>query len=266
MPPSRLASLAVLCASALLAGGCSMWGFGDEEPETTATTVRPAATAPSAPSASTKSLPSDSTAVASTAVVASTEPKEGEVDVRRYLGPNYCPELRVVNGAELMRQYERGHEEDAKYVIWQASIGKTARECLWDLQGGLTLKVGVSGRLISGPKGGAATIPVPIKIAVVKNKEAVLATEKFTIDTAIPAAGAGVFTQVKDILVPSPGQDRDYIIFVGLDVSDWDELSGTVAPVAVVEEPPPLEEPPPAPPQPTTPKELPVPDDGFVLQ
>jgi hypothetical protein len=276
MRPSRLAGLAVVCVSAFVAGGCSMWGFGDEEPETTATTARPAITSPSAPStepstpsAATTELPSDSTAVASATVVASAEPKEGEVDVRRYLGPNYCPELRVVNGAELMRQYERGHEEDAKYVIWQASVGKTARECLWDLQGGLTLKVGVSGRLISGPKGGAATIPVPIKIAVVKNKEAVLATERFTVDTAIPATGSGVFTQVKDILVPSPGQDRDYIVFVGLDVGDWDELSGTIAPVAVVEEPPPLpplEEPPPAPAEPTTPKELPVPDDGFVLQ
>jgi hypothetical protein len=269
MPPLRPAGLAIVCASALLASGCSMWGFGDDAPETTATTPRPASTA--MPSSASAESPPGSTAATPTAstAVASTEPQEGEIDVRRYLGPNYCPELRVVKGAELMREYERGHEDDPKYIIWQASVGKTARECLWDLQGGLTLKVGVSGRVISGPKGGAATIPVPLKIVVVKNKEAVLAAERFTIDSAIPAAGSGVFTQVKDVLVPSPGEDRDYIIFVGLDVEDWDELSGTVAPVAVVEEPPPLppiEEPPPAPPEPTTPKELPTPPDGFVLQ
>jgi hypothetical protein len=267
MPPLRPATLAILCASALLTSGCSMWGFGDEEPETTATTSRPSSVAsPVSAPAATSTSSTTPTPVALTAV-ASTEPKEGEIDVRRYLGPNYCPELRVVSGAELMRQYERGHEDDAKYVIWQASVGKTARECLWDLQGGLTLKIGVSGRVISGPKGGAATVPVPLKIAVVKNKEAVLATEKFTIDGAIPAAGSGVFTQVRDILVPSPGQDRDYIIFVGLDVG-WDEMSGTVAPVVAVvpPPPPPEEELPPAPPQPTTPRELPTPDDGFVLQ
>ena len=39
-----------------------------------------------------------------------------------------------------MRQYERGHEDDPKYLIWQASVGRTARECLYDEQGGLTLE------------------------------------------------------------------------------------------------------------------------------
>lgn len=244
MPPSRLAGLAIVGASALLLAGCSMWGFGDKKPETTAATT-----------------PTGSTAIAS------TEPRDGEIDVRRYLGPNYCPELRVVSGAELMRQYERGQADDPKFVIWQASVGKTARECLWDLQGGLTLKIGVSGRVIAGPKGGASTVTVPLKIAVVKHKAAVLANEKFSFDIAIPATGAGVFTQVKDILVPSPGQDRDYIIYVGFDVGDWDPMTGEIA-VAVVEEPPPLppEEPPPAPAEPPTPKVLPTPTDGFVLQ
>jgi hypothetical protein len=244
MPPSRLASLAIACASALLFAGCSMWGFGDKKPETTAATT-----------------PTGSTAVAS------AEAKDEEIDVRRYLGPNYCPELRVVSGAELMRQYERGHADDPKFVIWQASVGKTARECLWDLEGGLTLKIGVSGRVIAGPKGGASTVSVPLKIAVVKHKEAVLANEKFSFDTVIPAAGAGVFTQVKDILVPSPGQDRDYIIYVGLDVGDWNPMTGELATVAVVEEPPPLPaEEPPLPAEPPTPSVLPTPDDGFVLQ
>ena len=59
--------------------------------------------------------------------------------------------------------YERGHEDDPNYVIWQASVGKTARECLYDLQGGLTLKIGVSGRVIAGPKGGAADVSRPVQ-------------------------------------------------------------------------------------------------------
>lgn len=241
----RLTRFAIACTlPLLLAGGCSMWGFGDEKPETTAATNSTGSTA-----------------------------KDEEIDVRQYIGPDYCPEIRVVNGAELMRQYERGHEEDLKFVIWQASVGKTARECLWDLQGGLTLKIGVSGRVIAGPKGGASNVSVPLKIAIVKNKEAVLATEKLSVDIAIPSSGSAVFTQVKNILVPSPGQDRDYLIYVGLDVGDWDPMSGAIAPVAVVEEPPPLPEealaPAPAPAAPAPPKEpdvLPTPDDGFVLQ
>ena len=242
---SRLIRFAMASALPLLfAGGCSMWGSGDEKPETTAATNSTGSTA-----------------------------KDEDIDVRQYLGPDYCPEIRVVNGAELMRRFEGGHEDDVKFVVWQASVGKTARECLWDLQGGLTLKIGVSGRVIAGPKGGASTVSVPLKIAVVKNKEAVLATEKFSFDTTIPTAGSAVFTQVKEILVPSPGKDRDYIIYVGLDVGDWDPLVGSIAPVAVVEEPPPVPEaaltpapePAPAPPK-KTPDVLPTPDDGFVLQ
>jgi len=237
--PLQAARAGVLAAAALaLIGGCSMWGFGDEKPETTATTTP--ATAAGDPDA---------------------------IDIRRYLGPNYCPEIRVLSGAELMRRYERGHEDDPKYIIWQASVGKTARECLFDLQGGLTLKVGVSGRVIAGPKGGsAATVSVPLKVVVAKYREAVIATEVLSQDVALPAQGATVFRQVKDILVPSPGQDRDYVIYVGFDIGEWDALSGEAAPEVVVveEEPPPA--PAPLPSAPQTPSVLPTPDDGFVLQ
>ena len=59
-----------------------------------------------------------------------------------------------------MRHYEGGGTRTTrKLVIWQASVGKTARECLYDLQGSLTLKIGVSGRVIAGPKGGPGPSP-----------------------------------------------------------------------------------------------------------
>jgi hypothetical protein len=88
-------------------------------------------------------------------------------------------------------------------------------------------------------------------------------------DVAIPATGSAVSTEVRDITVPSPGQDRDYIIFVGYDVGKWDLMNGTVeVPVvaAVQPPPPPVDEPPQPPPAPKTPSVLPVPNDGFVLQ
>jgi len=227
----RLAVAPILAS--FLVGGCSMFGRGDPEPATTAAT-------------------------------AASSPQSEEIDVRRYLGPDYCPELRVLGGAELVRRYERGHEDDPDYVVWQASVGRTARECLFDLQGGLTLKIGVSGRVIAGPKGGPTTVSVPLKIAVVKYREAVLASETLSVDVAIPAQGSTTFTQVKEILVPSPGQDRDYLIYVGFDVSDWNPLTGEAAPVAVIEEPPPPA-PAPLPTAPPTPSVLPTPTDGFVL-
>lgn len=196
---------------------------------------------------------------------------EKPVDVRRYIGPNYCPELRVFEGAQLIRTYERGHQGDQGHVIWQASIGKTARECLYDTQGNLTLKVGIFGRTVAGPKGGADTVSLPIKIIVAKYKEAALATERFTLSVQIPPQGSAVFTQVKEITVPSPGEKRDYIIYIGFDVEDWDPFKPVTPAVAaadeedeIADEPPPPP-PPPQPKKPKTPNELPVPSGGFVL-
>jgi hypothetical protein len=106
---------------------------------------------------------------------------------------------------------------------------------------------------------------VPLKIAVVKFKESVLATQAFTIDASIPAEGATTFTQVKEISVPSPAQDRDYIIYVGFDIGKWDPMKGQLEPMIAAAPPPPPPEMPPRPQKPKTPNVLPVPDTGFVL-
>lgn len=151
-----------------------------------------------------------------TATAAADEAGDGEIDIRRYLGPDYCPEIRVLPGTQLMRRHD-GAEEDPKSVVWQASIGNTARECLYDGQGGLTLRIGVSGRVVAGPKGGAATVQVPLRIAVIKYRETILTSEIYPLSVTIPPSNSAVFTQVYDVDVPSPGNDRDYIIFIGLD-------------------------------------------------
>jgi hypothetical protein len=211
---------------------------------------------------------------AATAATATALQREGEIDPRRYLGPNYCPELRVPDGMQLVRKFEDGREGDSEAVMWQASVGKTARECLYDLQNTLTLRVGVSGRVIAGPKGGPGTVNVPLWIAVVKHQEAVLASQLFPVAISIPAQGSTAFTEVHEIVVPSPGADTDYILYVALSEEEQDWLSPTPVveepaiaiveePIAVVEEAAPA--PQAAPPKPATPRELPVPSGGFVL-
>jgi hypothetical protein len=193
------------------------------------------------------------------------------VDPRRYIGPDYCPELRIYDGAQLIRTYQRGHQGDQNFVTWQASFGKTARECLYDLEGYVTLKIGVAGRVVAGPKGESNEVNVPVKIAVVKYKESVIATERFSVPVTIPGQGSTTFTQVKELRVPSPGSNRDYVIYVGFDVGDWDPMHPGGPAVAAVDEPPvvveeaPVEAAAPPPPPPTTPNELPVPSGGFVL-
>lgn len=224
----------------------------------------------------------DPVATASTVAAGS----EQEIDVRRYLGPDYCPELRIREGTEVLRRYEPGHEEEPAFVVWQASVGKTARECLYDAQGNLTLRVGVSGRVVAGPKGGSGSVALPLRIAVVKYKEAVLASELHPLNLTIPAIGPAVFTEVREVTVPSPGKDRDYVLYVGFDEKGEGLLDPVQKPVVQVKKapppPPPKKKrkpapvraaaPPPAPAQTAAPPQkpasepnmLPVPE-GFVL-
>jgi len=250
----RPALLTLFLGLSLAAAGCSVLGRGGGQPD-----------------------------AGTTASTAGTGPEPGQVDVRRYLGPDYCPEMRILDGAELVRRYERGFDGDASHIIWQASFGETARDCLYDAQGNLLIKVGLSGRVIAGPKGGAGEVTVPLKIAVVKFKEAVLTTDGFSIAAAIPPTGSTTFTQVREITVPSPGNDRDYIIYVGFDVGKWDPLNpgAVVTPpqvarreepvpdLPIIEEPAPQQQaqpqPQPQPQQPAQPNVLPVPSGGFVL-
>jgi len=142
---------------------------------------------------------------------------EGKVDLRRYIGPDYCPELRIKADTQTLQRFARGKEETAENVVWQATLGDTARECLYDTAGNLTIRIGVAGRVLAGPQGGPTSIEVPIRIAVVKNEESVLSSELYRVPVTIGAELSAVFSQVYEVTVPSPGQDRDYLIFVGYD-------------------------------------------------
>ena len=140
-----------------------------------------------------------------------------ELDPRRYLGPDYCPELRIREGLELARTYQAGQPDEPGNVVWQASLGETARECLYDLQGNLTLRIGISGRVVTGPKGGPGAVTVPLRVAVVKYQEAVLHNQLYPVSVTISGGSSAVFREVYEVVVPSPGQDRDYLIYVGYD-------------------------------------------------
>lgn len=246
-------ALLIVTIAAVATGGCSVFRSGPN----------PAPT---------------STAVVSTGEgAAAGSGGDEQIDISPFLGPDYCPEMRVLDGAQLVRRYERGHEDDPDYVVWQASFGQTARECAYDQEGNLTVKVGVSGRVIVGPKGNPGDLAVPFKIAVVKFREAALATESHSIAVTIPPNGSTTFSEVREITVPSPGRERDYVVYVGFDSGEWDLEAGAVAvapPPKRVEPPPPPDalqqqaqpQQPPPPKKKKQPNVLPTPNDGFILQ
>jgi hypothetical protein len=186
-------------------------------------------------------------------------------DIRRYLGPDYCPELRIRPGDEVLRKYA-GRDEKPSEVVWQASIGETARECLYELDGTLTLRIGASGRVVAGPRGEPGEVRVPLRFSVVKYKEAVLASELYPLSIIIPPTNSAFFSEVRELKVASPHQDRDYIIYVGLDEEGKGLLEGRkekppAAPPPVASAPPPA----PKPPAQRGPRVLDAPNGGIIL-
>ncbi len=80
-----------------------------------------------------------------------------------------CPSISVRTGAAtLMIGSKPGEgEPSALDLRYQATIIRTARECQVN-SGIMTMKVGIEGRVITGPAGGPGTINVPLRIAVVQ--------------------------------------------------------------------------------------------------
>ena len=136
-----------------------------------------------------------------------------------------CPGVQVRTGAAtLIIGSKSGEGEPAALDIrFQGSILRTARECHINA-GIMTMKVGIEGRVITGPAGGPGTVDVPIRIAVVQEGvEPKTITSKFgretvTINSAIDRV---TFTHVDSDIsfqLPQPLALIDrYVVYVGFD-------------------------------------------------
>jgi hypothetical protein len=136
-----------------------------------------------------------------------------------------CPGVKIRTGAAtLMIGSKPGEGEPAALdVRYQGSILRTARECQVNA-GIMTMKIGIEGRIITGPAGGPGTLDVPLRIAVVQegiNPKTIVS--KFGRETATlnNAVDRTTFTHVDpDISFPLPvplGLIDSYVVYVGFD-------------------------------------------------
>jgi hypothetical protein len=132
--------------------------------------------------------------------------------------PEYCPVVRIRPGTESITVYERGHDGDPQFVRYQASITKTARECA-STSDGFTVKVGGAGRVVAGPKGGPATVTLPLRVVLTQQSGGVRFSELYRVTvTLAPPTYGGSFSQVvESISVTAAPNERDFIIYVGFD-------------------------------------------------
>jgi hypothetical protein len=130
-----------------------------------------------------------------------------------------CPVVQVRNGASTWQTPTGGGTTELKY---QASLGQMARECAI-LGDTMTIKVGIEGRVLTGPKGTPGTIQVPLRLALVHegpNPKSIW-TKFYPVPVAITPGQSGVpFTHVEDDLTFALPPDKDisaYVIYVGFD-------------------------------------------------
>lgn len=132
----------------------------------------------------------------------------------------YCPPLQLRPGTESLPQYEKGHDGDQAFVRFQTAIYKTARQC--SMNGDtLTMKIGIDGRVVAGPKGSAGTVTMPVRIAVVKQVggKAPLYSKLFKIPVTVsgPTFGADFSQVIENVSFKITPDDRDLIVYVGFD-------------------------------------------------
>lgn len=136
-----------------------------------------------------------------------------------------CPGVEVRTGAAtLMIGSKPGQgEPSALDLRYQATIVRTARECHINA-GVMTMKVGVEGRVITGPAGGPGSLDVPLRIAVVQegvNPKTI--ASKFASEPVMIAGAVDrvPFTHIEsDIAFPLPqpiGLIDSYVVYVGFD-------------------------------------------------
>jgi hypothetical protein len=136
-----------------------------------------------------------------------------------------CPDMKVRSGAATLTigMNPKEPEPSPLQVRYQGSITRMAREC--HVAGGvMTMKIGIEGRIITGPAGGAGTIDVPLRVAVVQegvNPKTIMSN--FAKET-VTVAGEGDrvnFTHIdSNISFPLPrplGLIDNYVVYVGFD-------------------------------------------------
>ena len=136
-----------------------------------------------------------------------------------------CPSVTVRTGASTLTigDIAKGPESGVLNLRYQGTIIRTARECNVSA-GVMTMKVGIEGRIITGPAGGPGEVNVPLRVAVVQEgvNPKPVASKFARVPVTVASDNDRVtFTHVEsDISFPMPvpaGDIDTYLVYVGFD-------------------------------------------------
>ena len=132
----------------------------------------------------------------------------------------FCPEVLILEGTAASQAYA-GSPPSSANLRYQYSLTDTARECT--LEGDqLAIKIGVAGKVLLGPAGSPGSFNVPVRMAVLNERNNEPVTSKlYHAAVTVPASGTQAdFTLVSEPLrvpfIQNHAED-DYTIKVGID-------------------------------------------------
>jgi hypothetical protein len=200
----------------LLLAGCSGGGAG--APATTASTgtVPTASATPPPPAA-----PSLKDKIASFFSGATQKEPQSVANAQPDVE---CPFLDIRQGASTLTfpPPPADGSNEAMALKYQGTFVRAARDCAV-VNGQMVMRVGVQGRIIVGPAGGAGQIDVPLRIAIVSaplTAPKTVVTRLIRIPVTIGANDDNVdFTHIEEGLsFPLPSSSSDpYIVYIGFD-------------------------------------------------
>ena len=138
-----------------------------------------------------------------------------------------CPSVDIRTGAgTLLIAGKPGvTNTSALDLRYQGTIARTARECT-PTAGIMNMKIGIEGRIISGPAGGPGKVDVPLRIAVVHEGPAPKTVLSKLIRILVeigPGTDHVNFTHIdQEIAFPLPkpiDEISSYVVYVGFDPS-----------------------------------------------
>ena len=125
------------------------------------------------------------------------------------------------DGTETWRVYSSGHDGDPAYLVVQGSITKTARECAFSGQTGVSIKYGVAGRVLLGPKGSPGTFTLPVRAAFVRPGGEAVQSDLVRVSVTVPAGESRAdFSHVSEGFsydVPPEDIVNNYVLYLGFD-------------------------------------------------
>lgn len=129
----------------------------------------------------------------------------------------YCPPIEVLGDTTFYQKFERKHQGDQRYLIYQGVINQTARECT-NLGAEMYIKVGIAGRVLAGPKGENTKAVLPLRVVIREIDGDILYSKLHKVTAQItPPDRTALFAKIDDAIpIPTP-EKQNLKILVGFD-------------------------------------------------